>query len=63
MGLKQEEEKKEESLRSKRREHAAKRLKLGFNDKGKEEVHDDVLELMETKTSEFKAAFDEKAER
>jgi hypothetical protein len=39
-GLKVEENVKNESLRQKRRQIAAKRLSLGFNDKGKDEIDD-----------------------
>lgn len=42
-----ENEQKQESLRKKRRDYAQRRLSLGFNDKGKEEVADSIIEELE----------------
>jgi hypothetical protein len=53
MGLIQEKEAQKESARRKHRENAAKRLSLGFNDKGKEEVQDTILEELEYKSREY----------
>jgi hypothetical protein len=36
-------------LRQKRKSHAARRLKLGFNDKGKEEIDDPIIDTLEFK--------------
>ena len=47
MGLQQAKNVEEEALRAKRREYAAKRKQLGFNDKGKDEVEDKILEDLE----------------
>lgn len=53
LGLMEEDAQKQESLRKKRREYAQKRLSLGFNDKGKEEVADSVIEELEYKSKEY----------
>ena len=53
LGLMEEDAQKQESLRKKRREYAQKRLSLGFNDKGKEEVVDSVIEELEYKSKEY----------
>ena len=53
MGLVDEGKKKEESVRQKRRMHAAKRLQLGFNNRGKDEVEDKVLEDLELKEKAY----------
>lgn len=47
IGYKKEEEKRNESLRERRRKNAEIRQKLGFDDKGKEEVEDKIIEDME----------------
>ena len=40
-------EKRNESIRERRKKNAAIRLKLGFDDKGKEEVEDNIIEELE----------------
>ena len=49
----QQEEKQSSSLRAKRREYAQKRKQLGFNDKGKEEIDDKIIEELEYKSKEY----------
>lgn len=63
MGLLQEKEKQEQSVRQKRRENAIKRMQLGFNDKGKEEISDKVLEELEVKSKEHQKQIEEQKER
>lgn len=63
LGLKEQNREKMESQRRKRREYAAKRLQLGFNDKGKEEVEDTVLDELEYKDSQYQKQIEEKKER
>ena len=63
MGLIQEKEAMKESARRKHRENAAKRLSLGFNDKGKEEVQDTILEELEYKSREYQKQIEEQKER
>ena len=63
MGLQEVEDKKQEGLRKKRRENAAKRLALGFNDKGKEEVDDLILEDLEYKSTQYQKQIEEQKER
>lgn len=63
LGLESENKEKEESQRKKRRELAAKRLALGFNDKGQEEVSDSVIEELEYKTNQYEKQIEEKKER
>lgn len=47
INLQVEEEKKKESIRVRRRKNAAIRQKLGFDDQGKEEVEDPIIEELE----------------
>lgn len=63
LGLMEEDAQKQESLRKKRREYAQKRLSLGFNDKGKEEVADSVIEELEYKSKEYEKQIEEQKER
>ena len=63
LGLMEEDAQKQESLRKKRREYAQKRLSLGFNDKGKEEVVDSVIEELEYKSKEYEKQIEEQKER
>lgn len=63
LGLQEVEDKKQEGLRKKRRENAAKRLALGFNDKGKEEVDDPILEDLEYKSTQYQKQIEEQKER
>ncbi len=63
MGLKEEEKVKNETLRQKRRTIAAKRLALGFNDKGKEEVDDKVIDDLEYNETQYQTQQEEKKER
>lgn len=63
LGLDAESKAKDESQRKKRRELAAKRSALGFNDKGKEEVSDAVIDDLEYKTSQYEQQIEEKKER
>lgn len=63
LGLQEVEDKKQEGLRKKRRENAAKRLALGFNDKGKEEVDDLILEDLEYKSTQYQKQIEEQKER
>ena len=59
MGLTQEKETEKESGRKIRRENATKRAHLGFNDKGKEEIQDQVLEDLDYKTKEYQKQVEE----
>ena len=59
MGLTQEKETEKESGRKIRRENATKRAQLGFNDKGKEEIQDTVLEDLDYKTKEYQKQVEE----
>lgn len=63
LGLMEEDAQKQESMRKKRREYAQKRLSLGFNDKGKEEVADSVIEELEFKSKEYEKQIEEQKER
>lgn len=63
LGLARENEKAQEGLRKKRRDNAARRLKLGFNDNGKEEVEDPVLEELEYKSKAHEKQIEDKKER
>ena len=62
-GLKVEENVKNENLRQRRRQVAAKRLSLGFNDKGKDEIDDKVIDDLEYKVREHQKMQAEKLER
>ena len=63
LGLMEEDAQKQESMRKKRREYAQKRLSLGFNDKGKDEVADSVIEELEHKSKEYEKQIEEQKER
>jgi len=63
LGLLEQEQQRQDSLRKKRREYAQKRLSLGFNDKGKEEVADSVIEDLEHKSKEYEKQIEEQKER
>lgn len=63
MGLDAEKAKIEEGRRVRRREFAQRRRSLGFNDKGKEEVDDKVLEDMEYNSREYQQQIEEQKER
>ena len=54
---------KEESGRKRRREFAQKRASLGFNDKGKEEIEDKIMEDLEYKAKEYEKQIEEQKER
>ena len=53
----------EEAKRAKRKEYAAKRKQLGFNDKGKEEVDDKILEDLKFNSKAYQAQIEEQKER
>ena len=53
MGIAQEKEEMQQSSRKRRRENVAKRLSLGFNDKGKDEVEDKIMEDIEYKSQVY----------
>jgi len=59
MGIAEEKEELQESTRKRRREYAAKRLSLGFNDKGKEEVEDKIMEDIEYKSQVYALQLEE----
>lgn len=63
MGLDAENAKAEEGRRVRRRDFAQRRRSLGFNDKGKEEVDDKVLEDMEYNSREYQQQIEEQKER
>ena len=63
LGLLDENSQKQESLRKRRRDYAKRRLSLGFNDKGKEEVADSVIEELEQKSKEYEKQIEEQKER
>ena len=63
LGLEKDNQVKQESLRQKRRENAAKRMQLGFNNKGKEEVEDPILEELQLKNIEHQKQIEEQKER
>lgn len=63
LGLKEQEEKKQEALRGKRRDYAQRRRSLGFNDRGKEEVADAIMEDLEFKSKEYEKQIEEQKER
>ena len=51
------------SGRKRRREYAQKRASLGFNDKGKEEVEDKIIEELDHKSKEYEKQIEEQKER
>lgn len=63
LGLVEDDSQKQESLRKKRREYAQRRLSLGFNDKGKDEVADSIIEDLEHKSKEYEKQIEEQKER
>lgn len=63
LGLLNENASRQESLRKKRRDYAQRRLSLGFNDKGKEEVADSIIEELEQKSKEYEKQIEEQKER
>jgi len=63
MGLLAEENTRQDNLRKKRREYAQKRLSLGFNNKGQEEVADAIMEELEQKSKEYEKQIEEQKER
>jgi hypothetical protein len=63
MGLANEETKRQESTRKKRREYAQRRMALGFNNKGQEEVADPIMEELEYKSKEYEKQIEEQKER
>lgn len=50
-------------MRKKRREYAQRRLSLGFNDRGQEEVADSIIEDLEFKSKEYEKQIEEQKER
>jgi hypothetical protein len=54
MGFTEKKVEEKESKRKKMKEYAAQRLKLGFNNKGKEEVEDKVLETLWKNEKQYK---------
>ena len=63
LGLEQKTTEKQEAGRKRRREYASKRAALGFNDKGKEEVEDKIMEDLEYKSREYEKQIEEQKER
>jgi hypothetical protein len=63
LGLETKKAEKEEAGRKRRREYAQKRASLGFNDKGKEEVEDKIIEELDYKSKEYEKQIEEQKER
>ena len=63
LGLEQKNSEKQETGRKRRREYAQKRAALGFNDKGKDEVEDKIMEDLEYKSREYEKQIEEQKER
>ena len=63
LGLEQDASEKQESGRKRRREYATKRAALGFNDKGKEEIEDKIMEDLDHKSMAYEKQIEEQKER